>query len=154
MRVILLQDIDNLGKKYEIKEVADGYARNFLFPKKMAKIATKKNLKMLEKQKETEQEKAERTLKKIQAFISQIDGQEIFISVKTGEKKQLFEKVSKQKIIERLKKMGFDEIRKNQIKLEKPIQELGEFPVKIIFEHGLEAEIRVIVIEEEQSKQS
>ncbi len=66
MRVILLQDVENIGKKYEIKEVKNGYARNFLIPKSLAKPATKEVLKWLEVQKEIEEKKAEDELKEIQ----------------------------------------------------------------------------------------
>ena len=147
MRVILLQDIDKVGKKYEVKEVADGYARNFLFPKGLAKPATKEALKWLEIQKEIEEKKAEEELKKIQALASRIDGQEILIPVKVGEKGQLYESVTAKKIFEILKENGFD-IKKSQIVLEQPIKELGEFTVKIKFEHNLEAEIKIIIVEE------
>jgi len=147
MRVILLQDVENLGKKYDVKEVANGYARNFLIPKGLAKIATEENLKWLETQKEIEAKKAEEELKRIQEIAANIDGQEIIIPVKVGEEDQLFESITFQKIYEKLKELGF-EIKKNQIDLSEPIKELGEYPVKIKFEHNLEAEIRVIVVEE------
>jgi len=147
MRVILLQDIDKLGKKYEIKEVADGYARNFLIPKGLAKPATKENLKWLETQKEIEIKKAEEELKKVQEIASAVDDQEIIIPVKVGEQDQIFESITAQKIAEKLKELGFD-IKKTQIDLIEPIKELGEFPVKIKFEHNLEAEIKIIVVEE------
>lgn len=147
MRVILLKDIKKLGKKYEIKEVADGYARNYLIPKGLVKPATEENLKWLEKQKEIEEKRAEEELKKIQEKASAIDGQEIIIQVKIGKNGQLFESINSQKISEKLKELGF-EIERSQIVLPEPIKEIGEFPVKINFEHNLEAEIRVIVVEE------
>jgi len=147
MRVILLQDVEKLGKKYEVKEVSDGYARNFLFPKGLVKPATKENLKWLETQKEIEAKRAEGELKKIQEFATTIDGQEIIIPVKIGEEEQLFESITSQKISEKLKELGF-EIKKTQIDLPEPIKGLGEFPIKIKFEHNLEAEIKVIVVEE------
>lgn len=149
MKVILLQDVENLGKKNDIKEVADGYARNFLIPKELAKIVTKQTLKTLEAQKEVEEQKAEQELKKVQELVKNIDGQEIIIKVKLGEKEQFFESVTTQKILDKLKEIGF-EIKKNQIELNEPIKKLGEFPIKIKFEHNLEAEIRVIVIEEKE----
>ena len=147
MRVILLRDIENLGKKYDIKEVSDGYARNFLIPQGLAKPATKESLIWLETQKEIEAKKSEEELKKIQDLASSIDDQEIIIPVKIGPEGQLFEGISAQKICEKLKEAGF-EIKKSQIELENPIKELGEFPVKIKFEHNLEAEIKVIIVEE------
>ena len=148
MRVILLQDVEKLGKKYDVKEVSDGYARNFLFPKGLVKPATEENLKWLETQKEIEAKRAEEELKKIQEFATNIDGQEIIIPVKIGEEEQqLFESITAQKIYEKLKELGF-EVKKTQIVLPEPIKELGEFPIKIKFDHNLEAEIKVIVVEE------
>jgi large subunit ribosomal protein L9 len=147
MRVILLQDVEKLGKKYDIKEVADGYARNFLIPKGLAKPATEEALKWLETQKEIEAKKAEEDLKKVQEIASAVDDQEVIIPVKVGEEGQLFESITAQKISEKLKEIGFD-IKKTQIDLAEPIKELGEYPVKIKFEHNLEAEIKVIVVEE------
>ena len=147
MKVILLQNIENLGKKYEVKEVKDGYARNFLFPKGLAKQATEESLKWLEMQKEIGERRAEEELKKIEKEAAEIDGAEVLIPVKIGDKEQLFEKITVQKILEQLKKLGF-KVKKNQIELEKPLQEIGEFPIKIKFEHNLEAEIKVIITEE------
>ena len=149
MRVILLQDVENLGKKYDVKEVKDGYARNFLIPTGLAKPATEEALIWLETQKEIEAKKAEEELKKIQEIASAVDDQEIIIPVKVGEQDQLFESLTSQKISEKLKELGFD-IKKSQIDLVEPIKELGEFPVKIKFEHNLEAEIKVIVTKEEK----
>lgn len=147
MRIILLQDVENLGKKYDVKEVKNGYAKNFLIPKGLAKLATKKTMKWLEIQKEIETKKAEEQLKRIQDLATALDGQELTIPVKIGENGQFFESITAQKISEKLKEIGF-EIKKTQIDLEKPIKELGEFPVKIKFEHNLEVEIKVIVVEE------
>ncbi|PIR02146.1 MAG: 50S ribosomal protein L9 [Candidatus Nealsonbacteria bacterium CG_4_9_14_0_2_um_filter_37_38] len=147
MRVILLQDIEKVGKKYEVKEVTDGYARNFLIPKGLAKVATREALKWIQVQKEILEKKAEVELKKVQDFVSRIDGLEVVIPVKIGEERQLFESITPQKISEKLKESGF-EVKKNQIDLKESIKELGEFPVKVRFEHNLEAEIRVIVTEQ------
>ncbi|OIO46952.1 MAG: 50S ribosomal protein L9 [Parcubacteria group bacterium CG1_02_39_15] len=151
MRVILLQDIDKLGKKYDVKEVSDGYARNFLIPKGLAKPATKEVMIWLETQKEIETKKAEEDLKKIQEWASAIDDREIVIAVKVGEQDQLFESINAQKISEKLKEVGFD-VKKTQIELPEPIKEIGEFPVKIKFDHNLEAEIRVIITKEEEKE--
>ncbi len=147
MRIILLQDIENLGKKYEVKDVKDGYARNFLIPKGLAKLATEKAIKWAEEQKEAEEKKVEEELRKIQELASSIEGQEVVISAKVGEEGQLFKKINSQDISEKLAELGFD-VKKEQIMLEKPISELGEFAVKIRFAHNLEAEIRVVVTEE------
>lgn len=144
MRVILLQDIDKIGKKFEIKDVADGYARNFLFPKKLAQPATKNALIWAKTQREIWAKQTEEELKIIQQQASALDGQEIAIEVKTGDQGQLFESISAQKIAERMKELGF-KVDKKQIELEEPVKELGEFPIKIKFAHNLEAEIKLLV---------
>lgn len=144
MKVVLLEDIEKLGKKYEIKEVADGYARNFLIPKGLAKPATKKMIEWAERQKELLQKRAEESLKKIQKLASQLDGQEIEFLVKVGKKGEVFEGIGKTKIAKKLKEMGF-EVKPSQIVLSKPIKEIGEFPVKIELDQGLEAEIKIVI---------
>ncbi len=144
MKVILLQDVEGLGKKYEVKEVKDGYARNFLLPQKSARAATKQALKWLADQKEVIEKQAEEDLKKAQELASNLDGLEINISVKVGDEGQLFESINSQKIVEKLKEMGF-EVKKSQIKLEDPIKEIGEFAVNIVFDHNLESEIKMII---------
>ncbi|MBU2540000.1 50S ribosomal protein L9 [Patescibacteria group bacterium] len=151
MKVILLQDIEKLGKKYDIKEIKDGYARNFLIPGNLVKLATKENLNWLNNQRKKEEEQAAEELKKVQESASTLDGTEINISVKVGGDEQLFESINEQKIVEKLKEAGF-KIKKNQIKLEKPIKELGEFPIKIILDHNLEAEITIVVTAEKESQ--
>lgn len=147
MKVILLQDVENLGKKWEVKNVPLGYAKNYLFPKNLAKIADEKSMEDLEKQKELEIKKAEEELKTVQEIASQLDGRELIIPMKVSEEGTIFGSVDVEKITEELNKLGF-EISKKQIILEKPIKEVGEFPVLINFEHGLEVEIKVIVTEE------
>ena len=147
MRVILLQDIKDMGKKFELKDVKDGYARNFLIPKGLVKIADKKGLEWLETEKGKEEKQAEEELKGYQAIASQIDGLEVMIPVKIGDQGQMFEKIDPQNISDKLKEMGFS-IDKQKINLAEPIEELGEFPVKVKFEHNLESEITVIITEE------
>jgi len=150
MKVILLKDVDKIGKKFEVKEVKSGYARNFLIPQGLAQPATKEAIIWLETQKEIEEKKAEDALKKFQEVASSIDDQEVIIQVKIGEEGQLFESINAQKIADKLKEAGFD-IKKTQIELAEPIKDLGEYPVKIKFEHNLEAEIRVILQKEEET---
>jgi len=142
MKVILLQDVEDLGKKYEVKEVKSGYARNLLLPNKLVKPATKEALKWLAEQKEVIEKEATEDLKKVQDLASQIDGLEVAIKVKVGDEGQLFESINQQKIIEKLKEMGF-EVKKSQITLESPIKQVGEFPVNL--EHNLEAELKIMV---------
>ncbi len=149
MKVILLKDVENVGKKYDIKEVKNGYGRNFLVQKGLAKPATKEAIAWVEVQKSIQEKKSEEALKKIQEKATRIDGQEVMVPTKVGDENQLFESINAQKISEKLKELGFD-VKKSQIMLETPIKELGEYPVKIKFEHNLEAEITVIVTAQEE----
>lgn len=151
MKVILLQDIENLGKKYEVKEVKAGHARNFLIPRNKVKPATKQNLKWLKSQQEEIEKEAEEDLKKAQELASKIDGIEVNIRVKVGGEGQFFESINSLKVSEKLKEMGFD-VKKSRIKLEDPIKKVGEFPIKVSLDHNLEAEIRLIITEEEGDK--
>jgi large subunit ribosomal protein L9 len=144
MKVILLQEVEDLGKKYEIKEVKNGYARNFLLPKKLARAATKEALKWLSDQKEVIEKEVEEDLKKAQSLASGLDGLELSIAVKVGDEGQLFESINAQKIVDKLKEMGF-EVKKSKVKLDHPIKDLGEFPISIVLDHNLEAEIKVVV---------
>ncbi len=150
MKVILLQDVKNLGKKYEVKDVADGYARNLLFPKNVVREATPEALEWLSMQQGILAAKAEESLKHIQDTASSLDGTEVVITVKVGDEGQLFENITNQKIAERLKEMGF-EVKKAQVQLEFPIKETGEFPVKVRLDHNLEVELRVIISEAQES---
>ena len=147
MKVILLQDVEKVGKKFEVKNVADGFATNFLFPKKLAQPATQNALAWAETQREIAAKVTEKELAETQAKASQIDGQEVALNVSVGDKDQLFQSITSQKIADRMKEMGFD-VDKKQIALKEPIKELGEYPVKINFPHNLEAEIKVIIAAE------
>ena len=152
MKVILLQDVEGLGKKYEIKDVKNGYARNLLLPEKLVRAATKEALKWLAGQKEVIEKEAEEDLKKAQEVASRLDGSELNILVKVGDEGQLFESINCQKIVEKLKEAGF-EIKKSQVKLENPIKEIGEFPISISLDHNLEAEIKVMITGEKTKEE-
>jgi len=148
MKVILLKDVQDLGKKGDVKEVADGHARNFLIPKKLVVIATNKALKELEKRKQFEEQEAEQKLKTVEEIVSQIDGLEIEMPTKIDEETgKLYGSINEQKISQIFQEKGF-EIKKKQIKIPQPIKEIGEHLITLTFDHGLEAEIKLIVVDE------
>ena|SRR3989338_6893386 len=144
MKVILSQNVENLGKQFEVKEVKLGYMRNFLLPNNLAKPANKANLAWLEQQKASAAVQAELELKDVQKLVAKIDGHEFELALKAGQIGELFEQLTAKKIAEYLKTQEF-EVKANQIKLEKPIKELGEYLLKLNFEHGLEAQIKLIL---------
>lgn len=143
MKVILIQNAPGLGKADEIKDVADGYARNFLFARNLAVLATKKALEDLKIRKSRMSRESEQDLAKQQSMADRLEGFEISIAQKAGDSGILYAAVGPQKVAEELKKAGFD-VKKNQIEM-KPVKEAGEYRAKIRLEHGLEAEITIIV---------
>ena len=144
MKVILLEDVENLGKKWDIKEVADGYARNLLIPKKLVKPATEKEIEEAERMQAAAETKAQKELESVEKLASKLDGYELKLSVSVGEEDQLYAQVSSVQISSALEEEGF-KVPVKYIKIKEPIKELGEFPVTIEFDHGLEVEIQVIV---------
>ncbi|OGZ34455.1 MAG: 50S ribosomal protein L9 [Candidatus Portnoybacteria bacterium RBG_19FT_COMBO_36_7] len=147
MKVILIKNVEKLGKKFDVKEVADGFARNFLFPKGLAKPVTEAALKELKTEKEKAELAAELDLKKTEEMVAALDGQEIEIQAKIGDDGNLFGSITTLKLLKALEARGFD-IKKKQIKLEEPIKETGEHEVTLELDHGLEARIKVVVTEE------
>ncbi len=145
MKIVLLSDIKNIGKLGDIKEVADGFARNFLFPKKLAEMATDTAIKKVEIEKQKQNEIAKKNLEATQELASQLDGKEITISAKAKDGK-LFGSITAKNIVKELKKEKFD-IKENSIILE-PIKELGEYDLRIELEHGIEVSLKLIVKEE------
>ena len=131
MKVIFLQDVPRVGKKHDIKEINDGYAMNFLFPRKLAEPATPKAIAELEKRKkniEIEREVQEDLLLK---NLEEIKGKAIIIKGKANEKGNLFSAIHKKEIIEEMKKQHHADIAEEFIVLEKPIKEVGEFDIPI-----------------------
>jgi len=147
MKVILLKDVEKLGKKNDLKEVADGYARNFLIPNKMVILATKAEIAKMEEQKKIDTQKAEEELVRFQETASKLDGLELEIVAKADDDGNLFGAISAVKIVDKLKEQGF-EIEKNQIKITEPIKEIKEYEVLIELPHSLEAKIKVVIVAE------
>ncbi len=143
MKVVLLQEVKGLGKADEIKEVSEGYARNFLFPKHWAVIAKDKALKELSDKKVKQSKDAEADLKMQQDLAAKLDGVEIHIKEKASEAGVLYAAVGQAKLMQELNKRGL-KIERTQLE-NKTIKKAGEYPVKVKLRHGLEAEITVRV---------
>jgi len=150
MKVILTKNIPKIGKAGEIKNVADGYARNMLFPKQIAVLATPEAERALEFQKELRVKKSDKALEGIEESIENFDGMEFIIKAKANEESdKLFGSITEKDIVETVKRSGI-KIKKQQIKIENPIKTVGEHEVVIVFEHGLEARIKIIVEKKEE----
>ena len=143
MKVVLIQNVPGLGKIDDVKEVSEGYARNFLFAKNLAMPATTKAVaevgaRQIKKVKNSESELLEQ-----QAVAQRLDGWEVNIKEKISAGGGLYAAVTAQKIIEVLARSGF-KIEKNQVVM-KPIKVTGQHSIKIKFSHGLEADVHVVV---------
>jgi len=143
MKVVLLQDVKGVGKADEIKEVSEGYARNFLFPKHLAVQALDKNIKELIERKRKESKESERELQELQGLASRLDGVELLIKEKASETGILYASIAPQRLAQELNKKGF-KLEKNQIQ-NLNIKKAGEYTVKIKLNHGLESQILVRV---------
>jgi len=143
MKIILLQDVKNLGKRGDVKEVSEGYARNFLFVKKLAEIANDSGLKKVVAIKEKQKEKEQMDLEKTQELADRLNGKSVTLLVKEKEGK-LFGAVHAKDIVKELKKESII-IAEKSVMLENAIKELGEYEVKIELDHGIEVIIAVLV---------
>lgn len=144
MKVILLQKVPSLGEMGEIKNVSDGYARNFLFPQKLAQIANEQAIKSLKEDQARRAKAAEKDLLSAEKIADGLSGLTVEIQGKASEGGKLYAAVTPAAIAKKLKERGF-EIKKDQIKLAVPVKEAGEYPAVISLPHGLEAEITLIV---------
>ncbi|MFB4213769.1 50S ribosomal protein L9 [Shouchella sp. JSM 1781072] len=132
MKVIFLKDVKGKGKKGETKDVAEGYARNYLLPNHLAKEATTGNMKDLEAQQKSQEKKVQAELEEAQAFKQKLEELTITIPAKAGEGGRLFGAVSTKQIAEALQK-EVKKIDKRKIQLDDPIRTLGytKVPIKI-----------------------
>jgi large subunit ribosomal protein L9 len=147
MKIILLQNVENLGKEGEIIEVADGHARNFLIPKKLAEPATEDAAKRAEAKKQKEEQNAKMELEETQKLAELLEGREVYVKVKEKDG-ILFGSVNEKVIAKTLKAEGTN-IKPENIKMAESIKEMGDYDVQISLDHGLEANIRIILVGEE-----
>ncbi len=147
MKVILLVDVKGTGKRGEIKQVADGYANNFLLPKGLARVATSSAVTKLQASETKKVKEQEKQLGEQQSAASKIDGAEIEVLEKVNKEGKLYAAVSANKIATAIKKQFGVDIKSKQINIEQPIKEAGEYKVKIQLGHGLEADLQVTVSE-------
>jgi len=145
MKVILLKDVPGTGKKGDIKEVADGFARNFLLKQNLGKPATQEALSEIKAQEEKHRRDMERELKDSQLAASRLDGREIVIKAKASDGGVLYSAVGANQLAEEIKKQVGVEVAPKQIILNRGIKEFGDKNILVKFPHGLEANLRVIV---------
>ena len=150
MKVILKQDVENLGSKGDIVDVAPGFGRNYLIPKKIALEVTSSNMKMIEIERRALKKRLEKERQSFEGLIQKLNQVALTFKRKSGEKDMIFGSVSSSDIKDALHELGF-EIDKKKILLEEPIKRLGNYsvPIKIFQEDRAEIKVEVLKPEEE-----
>lgn len=148
MKVILLQDVKSLGKKGEIVEVSDGYARNFVLPKKLGVEANSKNMNDLKLQKANEEKIAKQQLEAAQELAKVLETKEVVVRMKSGEGGKTFGSISSKEIAEEAKKQCGLELDKKKIQLPEAIKSLGVYEVGVKLHTKVTGKLKVKVVEE------
>lgn len=147
MRVILKQPVDGVGKAGDLTTVADGYARNFLIPRRVAIQATPANLANYEEERQQRSLKANKEKRSAETLAKELEKVSCTAAVAVGEEDRMFGSVTSQTIADLLKEKGF-EIDKRKIMLEEPIKALGVYTVPIHLHADIEPKIKVWVVKE------
>ncbi|MDR2599103.1 MAG: 50S ribosomal protein L9 [Oscillospiraceae bacterium] len=153
MRVILQEDVKGKGKKGDLVNVADGYARNFLLPKKLAVIANETNMEALKQQEKARNKKLEEEKIKVEKIAAKLEGVLVKITARsggdssTGTGGKLFGSVTSKEIVDELLKQHGIEIEKNKIIQDEPIKSFGAFEVKCKLGYEIIGVIHVLVVE-------
>jgi len=147
MEVILREHVDHLGKRGEIVKVADGYARNYLLPRKLALLATDGNRKQIEREREKFEAKEGEERKVAEAMVARMAGLEVAIARKVGENEILFGSVTSADVAAALGAKGF-EIDRRKLQLPEPIKKLGEFDIPLKLHRDVLTTVKVKVVAE------
>lgn len=145
MKVLLKQDVAKIGKKGELLEVKEGYARNFLIPNGLAVEATGGTLKQLDEEKKAVERRKAKEKEEAQALAARIKGLTVTLKHKAGEEGRLFGSITSAEVSEALKQKGF-EIDKKQVVVDDPIRLVGKYEVKVKLHHEVTASLHVEVM--------
>ncbi|MGI6307630.1 MAG: 50S ribosomal protein L9 [Dethiobacteria bacterium] len=149
MKVIFLEDVPNVGEKGQIKDVAAGYARNYLIPKGLAQRVTPGHLKDLKMQDEARAKKTAKAIKAAESVAAKLAGKDVSIKVKAGEAGRLFGSVTSADIAQALAAAGI-KVDKKKIELEEYIKSLGSYTVQIKLHPEVTASVNVVVEEADE----
>ncbi|MDQ3955327.1 MAG: 50S ribosomal protein L9 [Actinomycetota bacterium] len=152
MKVILADDVENLGRKGDVVTVADGYARNFLVPKGLALFATKGSLRQAELMRRAREEKERRVREEAQARVGRLGATPVYISARAGEEGRLFGSVTKGDVARAIEEQLEEKIDRTQIRLDDPIRSLGTHTVEIRLHDDVNGAVNVEVIAHEEEE--
>ncbi len=147
MKVILLQDVKSIGKKGELINASEGYAKNFLFPRKLAVEATKSNLNDFALKKKSEEKRKQEELEKAQAIADALKDQVVIIKVKTGGNGKLFGSVTNKEVADAIVEQTKQDIDKKKVSIGDPIKMVGERTATIKLHPKVVAEVSIKIVE-------
>lgn len=147
MKVILKADVKGTGKKGDAVEVSDGYARNFLFPRKLAVEASAGAVRALEEEKNAQVRKQEKIVADLKALRDRLEGQTVTVPAKCGENGRLFGSITNKDVADAITRKLGKEFDKRLIDLSSPIKSLGTYPVTLKFGHNVSGTISVEIVE-------
>ena len=147
MKVILLEDVKSVGKKGELVNTSDGYAKNFLFPKKLAVEATKSNLNEFELKQKAEAKRKKEELEQAQKMAKELEDKIVTVKVKTGENGKLFGSVTNKEVAEEIVKQTGLKIDKKKVSIGDPIKMVGERTAVIKLHPNVAGEITIKIVE-------
>jgi len=148
MQIILREHVDNLGRRGEIVKVANGYARNYLIPQKLAFLVTDNNRRQIEREREAAEIRDAEERQVAEALAEKISLADCVVSRKVGEQDVLYGSVTTADVAECLKEFN---IEKRKIQLSEPIKKLGEFTVPVKIHRDVTAEVKLKVVKDEES---
>ncbi len=151
MNVLLLQDVDRLGQAGEVKRVADGYARNYLFPRELAVLATPGAVRQAENQKKAEIRREAQALTEAQALAARLDGMTVTFEARAGETGRLYGSITNVNIADSLSEKVGQEVDRRKIELDEPLKDLGTHAVTIRLAAEAEAKVTVIIRREDEA---
>lgn len=147
MKVILLEDVKSLGKRGDMVNVADGYARNYLFPRNLAIEATEGSIKQLEQEKATMEKKKQKEIETAKKIAEKLSNMTVTIKVKSGENGKLFGSVTSKDVADALKTQCKINIDKRKIELDEPIKSLGNYAVEVKLAPEVQTKLTVKIVE-------
>lgn len=146
MEIILTENVRNLGIEGETVEVADGYARNYLFPEKMAVRATEANKKRFQRRRERlEKERRERE-EAARKLADSLEGEQVTLAESASDEGSLYGSVGQEDVLEALTEAGYEDLSAQQIVIDEPIRETGEHTVRVSLAGSISAEVKVEVV--------
>jgi len=143
---MLMQDVPKLGTKFQIVEVSDGYARNYLIPRGLAQPATPALMKEVERYRQQERQKEQREIERAQALAQKLNSIVVEISVPAGEGGRLYHAVSAHEIAQRVKEQHGIEIDRDQILLDEPLRSLGVHSISVRLHRQVRATLKVNIV--------